>query len=332
MPDEPVTGGAVFIVWGPPRKGPRSRVLGQALGIPVHFMTDSWRPGAQSLLRYPLLVLRTLSLLVRRRPRTVMVQSPPTIAVWTVALYSWLRRGSYVVDAHSDAFQRTRWTRPAPLNRLVARRAVATIVTNDHWAATIRKWGARALVIPDVPVTPVVPNIRTHLESGQFHVLVVNTWAADEPLPALIVAAREVPDVTFHVTGAADDRVTRLGPIPTNVRFTGFLPAPQYVSLMNSVSAVICLTDRDHTMQRGACEALSLARPIMTSDWPLLRKYFDRGTVHVDNTSAAIRDGIRRLVKHYDTYVAEISELRRLRVSDWENRRRDLLDQLNGRA
>jgi glycosyltransferase involved in cell wall biosynthesis len=328
MPEEQGAPDAAFIVWGPPHKGPRSRVLAQALRIPVIFMTDRWRRGARNVLGYPLLVVRTLGVLGRRRPRTVIVQSPPTIAVWTVAVYAWLRRGAFIIDAHSDAFQRPRWTRPGPLNRFVARRALATIVTNDHWASTIREWGARALVIPDIPVTRGVADGVAGLQPDAFHLLVVNTWADDEPLAAVIDAARQVTDAVFHVTGAADDRVSRLGPIPANVRFTGFLPAAEYFGLMSRVSAVICLTDRDHTMQRGACEALSLARPIVTSDWPLLRKYFDRGTVHVENSSPSIRDAIRRLVRHYDTYVREVRELRQIRVADWENRRRELLDLL----
>jgi hypothetical protein len=82
---------------------------------------------------------------------------------------------------------------------------------------------------------------------------------------------------------------------------------------------------RDHTMQRGACEALSLGRPIITSDWPLLRSYFAAGTVHVDNTAPGIASGVRRLVSDLDTYHAEIDELRTLRRAEWDERRRAIL-------
>ena len=71
-----------------------------------------------------------------------------------------------------------------------------------------------------------------------------------------------------------------------------------------------CLTTRDNTMQRGACEALSLSRPIVTSDWPLLRSYFAQGTVHVDNTAAGIRSGIAQVLKDRERFETEIVGLR----------------------
>lgn len=82
------------------------------------------------------------------------------------------------------------------------------------------------------------------------------------------------------------------------------------------------MTPPDHTMLRGAW----LAKPIITSDWPILRDYFVRGTVHVDNTTAGIRDGIRRLMSEYYDFVQEIGELRRLRIADWQTRREELMD------
>ena len=34
------------------------------------------------------------------------------------------------------------------------------------------------------------------------------------------------------------------------------------------MDGILALTTHDHTMQRGACEAVSLGVPIITSDWP----------------------------------------------------------------
>lgn len=315
----------LFIVWGPPSKGPRSAVLGRDLGLEVAHLASDWRAGFRDdPLKYPRMAWRTVRLLLRRRPRVVFVQSPPTPAVWLVAAYSLATGATYVIDAHSDAFERARWTRPQWLNRLLARQARATLVTDAHWADRVRSQGAHAIVIPDIPREP-DPGAAMALPPG-FHVMVVNTWAVDEPLDAVLRAARDVPDATFHVTGKRDDRFDNLADVPPNVLFTGFLDHPDYVALMRAVDAVMCLTTRDHTMQRGACEALALARPIITSDTALLRDYFARGTVHVNNTSAAIRGGIGEMMRHYGRYATSIRELRDLRFREWTVRRAELVE------
>ena len=320
---------AVFVVWGTPPKGRRSLVLGTDLGVEeVAYLADEWRPGLTSdPLKYPRYLWRTLRLLVSRRPRVVFVQSPPSPATWTAAIYGAMTGAQFVIDAHSDAFQRERWLRPRWLNRLVARRAAATLVTDPHWAARLERDGARAMVIPDIP-TPRShdPVPSTDQAESTFELLVVNTWSADEPLQEVVAAAAELPEVRFHVTGRRDGRVLQLGPVPANVRFTDFLSVAEYERLMASVHGVVCLTTRDHTMQRGACEALSLARPIVTSRWPLLESYFSAGTVHVDNTAAGIRDGVRTLMAHYGEYASAIGELRQRRWDEWLDRRSALIE------
>ena len=318
----------VFIIWGPPIKGRRSLVLGTDLGLDeVAYLADEWWPGlARDPLKYPRLAWRTVRLLARRRPRVVFVQSPPTLAVWAVAAYAAMSGARFVIDAHSDAFQRARWTRPRWLNRIVARRATATLVTDPYWAGRITADGAVAIVVPDIPTGVEVAGADRDALGDGFHLLVVNTWSPDEPLSAVLEAAADLPEAAFHVTGRRDARLDALGQLPANVHFTGFLPDDEYARLMSSVDAVVCLTTRDHTMQRGACEALSKARPIITSDWGLLRSYFSRGTVHVDNTAEGIRDGIRRLMTHYAAYTASIADLRKDRIGEWDTRRAAMID------
>ncbi|MDP9464021.1 MAG: hypothetical protein M3P52_05310, partial [Actinomycetota bacterium] len=83
--------------------------------------------------------------------------------------------------------------------------------------------------------------------------------------------------------------------------------------------------------QNGACEAMFIGTPILTSDWPVLRDYFSGGAVYVDNTRAGIRDGLRRLTRSIETYRSEIRDLRVRRQLDWEASRRTLIDTIDAR-
>jgi glycosyltransferase involved in cell wall biosynthesis len=258
-----------------------------------------------------------VALLIRRRPRVVFVQSPPSPAVMAAWAYAKVTGARFVVDAHSCAMRSVYWTRPRWLSRALTRDAAATIVTNAHYAETVRAEGGRSIVIRDVPMTG-APATTAAAPGGAFEVMVVNTFAPDEPLDRIVEAAANLPEVRFSITGD----LRRIGgtapPAPPNVTFTGFVSDDEYRRLMGSAGAVMCLTMHDHTMQRGACEALWAGRPIVTSDWQLLRDYFDEGTVHVDNTPDAIAAAVRAVAADPERYGREIEDLQRRRRDEWD--------------
>ena len=308
----------LFLVWTPSNRGSRSRALAGQLDIGVHYVSATARRGmAAAVLKYPIQALMTVALLHRERPRVILVQSPPTLAPLLVAVYAAITGARFVVDAHSDAMLSPQWTRPRSLYRLLARRALVTIVTNEHFADTIRARGGRALVLPDIPAS--FPEGSFGVD-GDFNLAVVNTFASDEPLDAVLAAADDLKDVTFYITGDTSHAPESVASnVPRNVKFTGFLPEDRYYGLLRSSHAVMCLTTRDHTMQRGACEALSLGKPIITSDWPVLNDYFSMGTVHVDNTVAGIRAGVLDMRHGLDSYEKAIVKLQHRQQDTWES-------------
>lgn len=309
---------SMFLVWGPPSHGPRSRVFARELGIPIHNIYSTRRRGGWvALWKYAYQALATVMLLFRHRPRLVFVQSPPSFASVIVAGYCLVTRARFVVDAHSAALQSRYWTRPRWLYRMVGRAALATIVTNEVFASRLRSAAARVLVLRDIP-TSFPLGQQPDLGDG-FHVMVVNTFASDEPLAEVMAAAGASPDTTFHVTGdpSRGRRSFDTASAPANVTFTGYLPDGDYYALMQEVDVVMCLTTRDDTMQRGACEALTIGTPIITSDWPLLRDYFRKGTVHVSSAPDSISAGIRRAQEEREVLRSGIEQLREEQWKEW---------------
>jgi len=298
----------------------------------IHYIYNTRRRGlAISLVKYPYQALRTLGLLLRARPRMVFVQSPPSFAIIFVWLYCQVAGARYVVDAHSDAFQRSIWLRPSFLYRYLARKALATIVTNQQFGKILESWGARPLVLRDVPTR--YPAAGRYDMAGQFNIAVVNTFASDEPLDAILQAASNLPEVHFYVTGDVKRAppTLELSSHP-NVHFTGFLPDEKYYTLLHSVEAVMCLTTRDNTMQRGACESLAIGKPIITSDWPILRDYFRSGAVHVANTADGIGQGVRKMMDHYGAYLSEIHELQKSQRLEWKRKKKALASLIHQEA
>jgi len=303
----------VFITWYPYCR--RSDALGEQLGAPsylVHYL--KFKTPVLAPFKYVLQALKTIGILLRERPDGVLVANPPVVAPLIVWLCSPLLRYRFIIDAHSGAFQHARWSWSLPLQRFLARRALATIVTNEHMAAQVRSWGAGVRMVQDLALNldPAGRSIRR----GGFHVVFVCTYSVDEPVEAVIDAARRVPEVQFSFTG--DPAYAPRGfrdRVPSNVHLTGFIPDADYLALLRGADAILVLTREDHTMQRGGYEAVSLGKPLITSDWPLLREVFSRGTVHVDNSPEAIAEAVRRIKDAPAHYRRDMAELRRARAT-----------------
>jgi hypothetical protein len=66
-------------------------------------------------------------------------------------------------------------------------------------------------------------------------------------------------------------------------------------------------------MQRGAYEAMALEKPLITSNWGLLRDTFYSGTIHVSNTCADIESAILRIIGEQQRLINGMRRLRRER-------------------
>ena len=115
---------------------------------------------------------------------------------------------------------------------------------------------------------------------------------------------------------------------PANVHLMGFLPDAEYARLLTQCTAVMSLTTLDHTMQRGAYEAAYLAKPIVTSNFELLRRCFPKATVFVDGTPQSIAEGVRRVCADSERLSIEAVELNHDKRLAWQRVREQLLAML----
>jgi len=306
----------LFVSWAPFCS--RSDSIAARLGGQSHMV---YSPGYGSRyftvpFKYLSQTAKTLRILFRERPGTVFVMTPPVIACFPAWIYSRLAGASFVIDAHSGAFLDARWKPLLFLHKWFSRAARTTIVTNEHMYRMVRDWKASATLVRDVPVCfaePVHPTL-----DGSCNMTLVSTFTRDEPIQLFFEAAARLPDIRFHVTGNYHrSPASVLAAKPDNVRLTGFLPDADYVGLLLASDAVISLTTLDHTMQRGAYEAVFLGRPVITSNFDLLRRHFSKGTVHVDNTVASVVAGVRRMCGDLARFRSEVEDLRRERLQEW---------------
>lgn len=310
----------LWITWETHR---RSREISRAIHAELVELECSY----PRLLRYPLLTLKTLREVLRRRPAVTFAQNPSLILA---ALIVRLRRLGLlplvVVDAHNAGLMPAegqsavgRW-----LARHVQRGADLVIVSNEQLRQTVEGNGGQAVVLPD-PV-PEFPAQAPRKLDGHSNVLVVCTFGSDEPYQEIVAAAGLLGhEATVYMSGDWRRARPPLSDLPSNLRLTGFLPEADYLALLHSVDAVIDLTKRKDCLVCGAYEGIAAGKPLVLSDTPVNRSFFTRGAVFVANEAPAIAAGIRAALAARAVLGEEVARLRQERDHDWQARR-DVLE------
>jgi len=275
------------------------------------------------LLKYILASLKTLLLLKKDRPDIIFVVNPPIFAPFIVWIYCRMNRADYVIDTHSAAFTWKRWTFFQRLHKMLSRGALVNLLHNEPLAKKVASWGAPSMTYPDPP--PRLATVCGYPFREGFNAVFVCTYSRDEPVEGVLEAAKQMPSVNFYITGhisrAPKQIVNR---VSANVILTDYLPRKEYVALLAGCSVVICLTSDNDTMQCGGHEGMELGRPIITSDWPVLREYFSKGAIHIDNTANSLVEAITEMRNKYKYYAEQIQILRKERQSTWKKQLSEL--------
>jgi glycosyltransferase involved in cell wall biosynthesis len=327
-----MNGQPLFIVWT--KSSERAETLARELGGHVSYNYEAQLDGKSYWLK-PLRWLvqgwKTWRVLEREQPEVVLVQGPPVFAILVVSIWCWLknryrpsgRSVRYVIDAHTGTFHCHNWRWSVPLLRLLARPALATLVTDDAALCMLKDWQARGFfLITALPrLKPPAGDVGTQ---GETRVAVISTFAETEPIAEVFAAARLLPQVTFYVTG--DTKLpspTLLVQKPENVTLTGFLRGGNYTALLKNVHGLVVLTTEVNALSHGGYEAVVMQKPAVVSNGPEMRRIFTRGFLHVENTPDAIAAAITQMLNEQETMTDEILTMR----SELTNKRQLVLEE-----
>lgn len=309
----------------------RSDHTARELGGTSHMVYEA-RLGSRPstvLLKYAIQWRRTAALVRRERPEAVFVMTPPLVAALPAFVYARLHGARVVLDAHSAAFLHPRWRRFQGVQRALCRRAATTLVHNEHIASLVRQAGGHATLVPDVPI--VFDRVERFERPASPVVAAVCSFNYDEPIAEIWEAARLLPGVRFFVTGNAKHLSTELkASRPANLSLTGFLSTAAYGGLLQGADAVLTLTTRDHTMLRGAYEAIYQGTPVIVSDWPMLRNAFPEGAAFASSAPAEIAAAVTAVTRDQPAYRAGADRMRARKLERWHDTRAAILERISG--
>lgn len=311
----------LFLVWD--RQSIRANGISKHLGASLHFLTTS-------RFRHPILFIRTLKLLGKERPRIIICQSPPITCAFIAMIYkyllAWRSKPKIVIDAHTGAISRP-WSKN--ISRIIMKRASVNIVINEEQQNNlIQNYKIAPVIVLEDPIPDFTDILLSSVKKGQykiepkaiFKVAVISSFAYDEPLEKVFDAAFEMPEVHFYITGDNKKLDKHLIKKADNVILTGFLDYSTYIDLLQKVNVIMDLTTDSTSMMAGAYEAVSLGQPLVISNWPPLRRYFNKGTVHTDNSSEGIRKAIMTALTKQEELSREMQELKIERTKEWKEK------------
>lgn len=310
---------AIWITWEIQR---RSRSLSRALDAELYEFVSQRR----GLIRYTYCIWHTVITLRRERPSVVFAQNPSIILALLVIMCRPLLSYVALIDAHNaGVFPFS--GRNMLFNFLahyVSRKSDLTIVSNHYLALVIENRGGKAFSLPD-PIPDLPCTARKISLMGTFSVLLICTWADDEPFIEVISAANFLSGTGIHIymTGKPPNSIRNMK-IPGNITLTDFVREEQYVNLLRSVDLIADLTTREDCLVCGAYEAIAVKCPLLLSDTRANRKYFPQGVVYCKNNSRDIANAIKKAQRAHQTLTSDITEFHTSFCLDWDAKRSDL--------
>ena len=298
------------IIWVSWETHRRSTNIVRALDIPL-FVFSSNKPR---LLKFPVFIFKTIQVIVRNRPRVLIIQSPSIFLNFLAVCLKWFFRFKLVVDAHNAGVyscepitDRIEWVYP-----FMQRRADLTLVTNEALAGIVRMNGGEPGILID-PI-PDFGNRPACVDRDQI-VTFVCTFAPDEPFLEVFKAAGILPpEVKVKVTGNVEANLHLIPEnLPPNLGFTGFVPEEEYVGLLASSLVVIDLTIFDDCLVCGGYEAIALGTPLVVSDTPVNRETFGRGALFCNNSAESIAETVLQALQNND-HLRKESESRKIEM------------------
>lgn len=312
----------------------RSKKIAHSLNSNLFIKGYRSRAKLLSIIKYIRLSINTLDLLQTEKPDVIICQIPPLFLAYFILLYKFLTLSSkpdIILDLHTAAFHKP-WTYFGFMNDFLFKKSLYLIVTNKQLLSDIDfRYKHKVLILED-PIfdLPEVKN-KNKVSTSQLSYIVDNkydksfkigiicSFAEDEPISEIIASTKQIPNVKFFMSGDYKriDSNLRDDFTSQNLQYTGFLEYSDFIKLMSSMDVIMVLTKRSKTLLSGCYEALMIEKPIITSNFEVLKDSFNKGAVFVDNSVPQIVNAIKKVQDNYWRLKEEIKYLKEEKNNEW---------------
>lgn len=321
----------LVIVWAP--HSVRAQKIAYSLKAKIFINGYRSKVKLLSLIKYIKLSIDTMKILQKENPDVIICQIPPLFLAYSILVYKFLtfaNKPDIILDLHTASFCKP-WTYIDFMNKYLYRISKQLIITNKQLMTEIDpKYKDKILILEDavfdIPQIKVQTSISSQLsylrecnKDKSFKVGIICSFAPDEPIHEIITTVKQIPDVKFFMTGdysRINNKRSYEIP-PKNLYFTGFLKYDDYIRLISSMDTLLVLTKRNKTLLSGCSEAIMVEKPLITSNFEVLQKAYNKGTIYVDNSVQQIVNAILKVRNNYLELKDEIKNLKVEKENEW---------------
>ncbi|QRF54335.1 hypothetical protein D4A92_22715 (plasmid) [Rhizobium rosettiformans] len=264
--------------------------------------------------------IKTLEHIKRSDPDVVWIQTPPTFLPHILLSYRFYSRRKFriVFDCHNSTFYEP-WVRIPGLSWAL-RRGDAVLVHNSEIARTTRHIGLGDERLVLLETRPAQVNLLESANHSSREVLVPCSFKSDEPVEAIIDAAKLSPDITYILTGnyRRYSQAWRFEEgLPPNLKLTSYISTAEFNRLLSTCSVVLGLTTREGVQLSVANEAVGAGKPMVLSDTKILRDLFGEAALFCNNTGVSIAQALQEALSARSLLANRSVQLRSVREVRW---------------
>lgn len=321
----------VFLIWAKETK--HSQFLAKSLGAEfiVSYKKNYGSFRIPVFLRYIFQAIDTWKKLNAAKPDFIFVQNPPIFAALVVYYYGFFHKSRFAIDTHTAAFLDAKWKFFYPLHKFLARRATINSVHNYKNLEIVKKWNApnafvlqacnpqkEELLEKNITLPDYLEDKLKEKFSGR--IFMVNRFASDDAYLEVIETAKIMPDYQFFITGDFSKiKKSLLDENLKNVLFTGYIPHPEFMLLMERSDVVLALTKRKDTVLWSIREIMALEKPFITTDSEVLRHYFKDVAIFTDHSPFDLKNKIETALNQQADFKTRISAFLEKDALRWNN-------------
>jgi glycosyltransferase involved in cell wall biosynthesis len=226
-----------------------------------------------SILKLFILSLETISLILKKRPKFVVAQNPPTPCILIVFLGMILfnKRGKLIIDSHALTLgmeeKSILWRLLSPIEMFVIKKAFLNTVTHEIYAKKLSQYGIKCLVLYDRP-----PKLVRKTETVGFNVICPLGGHEDEDIGLAIEAIKFVRGIKLIITGIMKIPFTER----EGIHYTGLLTRQEYIQTLLKARVGLCPIRRNEmTLPYVTFEFMAAGIPFLVSNNQITRRMFD---------------------------------------------------------
>ncbi len=312
----------LFVAWIAFQRRPTS--MEEYFNYDLTFLSLTFKNRLMRPLEYMIKACQTLLLLTQKRPDMLWIQLAPTPLIYIAHLYRLIfnRKTVIIADCHNSMYRSPWIDFPGALSLL---NRCNLVLVHNSW---VREQALRAGVKNDhlqvLETRPANLDCKTFKSQEETiprpWILLPCSFDPDEPINFVIDAARQVPEITFVLTGklARAQGIHDLIEIPANIKLVGFVPKEEFDRLLYAADIIMGLTKRDGVQLSVANEAVGVGKAMILSDTEILRELFYKGAIYVDSLDAkSIAQGCKEAIARKEELTKEAYQLREERNKRW---------------